>query len=96
MKECLCIYTHYRSYNNIKYRFIKNKVYRFEIIDYSDVIRRYIVLTENYDEKFGFSEENFNNLYFYIKEQFEKYYTTDLKEIRKRKVENINKKSSSI
>lgn len=88
---CICIKTHYRSYNNVKSRFIRNKVYRLKIIEYSVDIHRYLVLTENYDEKFGFSVENFNNFFIFTKEHFEKYYSTELRVMRNQKLEKIKK-----
>ena len=91
MNECICIKNHYRSYDNTKYRFIRNKIYRLIILELSIDNHRYFILTENYDEKLGLSVENFNNFFCYTNEQFEKYYTTELKVIRKQKLEKIKK-----
>lgn len=91
MNEYICIKTHYRSYNNTKHRFSRNKAYRFINIEYNDNIHRYFVLTENYDEKFELSVENYDNFFCYTNEQFEKYYTTKLKVMRRLKFEKIKK-----
>lgn len=91
--ECICIKSHIRTYNNVKYKFEKNKKYKYSHIYTPRSLYDYFVLTNNYDFSKSRLENiaNFFNYTNYSHNNFSKYFTTDKSVIRKMKLKKIKK-----
>jgi len=92
--ECICIKSHIRTCNYVKYKFEKNKKYKYSYLFTPNNFYDYTVLTNNYD----FSKnryENFDNFFNYTNytynNDFSKYFTIDISVIRKMKLVKIKK-----
>ena len=81
LKKCYCTKTHIRQFNKVTYKFNKNEEY-----NYIDTLLSYRVLTDSYDFEKQI-QENFYNFYDY--KNFEKYFTDDIKYIRKAKLNKL-------
>lgn len=83
MKKCICIVTHTKTDENVTSIFKKNRSY-----DYFLTITHILVISDSYLDRCG---NKLEKSYFYTIEQFEKYFTTDIKVIRKMKLDKIKK-----
>ena len=81
--KCYCIKSNYRQTDNVKYKFQKNSEYNY-------IDPCYMLLTSNYDHNSKMSD-NLENIYYFSKEQFSKCFTTDIKYIRKQKLNKLKK-----
>jgi len=89
MKICYCIKSHYKTDDCIKRYFKKFESFKFFINNPFNMKNE-----DDYLDRVLIVESDNSNC-IYRKEQFEKYFTTDIKIIRKMKLDKI-KKSSSI
>ncbi|HAQ17783.1 MAG TPA: hypothetical protein DCR40_00960 [Prolixibacteraceae bacterium] len=94
LKECVCIKSHIRTYNYVKYKFEKNKKYKYSNIYTPINLYDYCVLTDNYDFSKN-KNKNFDNFFNYTNytynNDFSNYFTIDISVIRKMKLDKIKK-----
>jgi len=82
--ECICIKSHLRTENYVKYKFEKNKKYKYCTDDEKIYSTKYV-----YIENKTINHFEYNN-YYKLRVEFSKYFIS-IKDLRKQKLEQLKK-----